>query len=101
MAQSDLDSMSVKDTAPKTAYDNISEWVESPNDVENRAAAKAAGVKDAAYIDYDVALENYESRPDIENLARKNARNNPQTFADAAFMRSVDADAIDGGSSAP
>lgn len=99
MAQSDLDSMEVvKTDDPRTAYDNISEWGESPNDVENRAAAAAAGVKDAAYIDYDVALENYESRPDIEDLARKNSRNNPVDFADAEFMRSVDADAIDGGS---
>jgi hypothetical protein len=90
MAQEDLDNMPVvKTDEPKTAYDNIGEWVESPNDVENREAAAAAGVLDASFIGYEAALEDYESRPDIETLAQKNARNNPADFADPAFMRQV------------
>jgi hypothetical protein len=90
MAQEDLDNMPVvKTDAAKTAYDNIGEWVESPNDVENREAAAAAGVKDASYIGYEAALEDYEARADVETLAQKNARNNPDDFADAAFMRQV------------
>jgi hypothetical protein len=101
MAQEDLDAMPVvKTDEPKTAYDNIGEWVESPNDVENREAAAAAGVKDASFIGYEAALEDYESRPDIETLAQKNARNNPDTFADAAFMRSVGQENPEGSSAA-
>lgn len=100
MAQSDLDAMPVvKTDAPRTAQDNIAEWNESPNDVENRAAAAAAGVKDAAFIGYEDALTAYEAREDVEPLAEKNARDIPTTFADAAFMREAPGGA--GGSSAP
>lgn len=100
MAQEDLDNMPVvKTDAPRTAYDNIAEWNESPNDVENRAAAEAAGVKDASFIGYEDALRDYEARADVEPLAEKNARDMPTEFEDAAFMRaSVDGP---GGSSAP
>lgn len=95
MAQEDLDTMAVAKTdAPKTAYDNIGEWVEQPNDVENREAAAAAGVKDASFIGYEEALEDYEARVDVEDLAHKAARNGvapdaAATFADGAFMRQV------------
>lgn len=93
MAQEDLDNMAVvKTDAAKTAYDNIGEWNESPNDVENREAAAAAGVKDASFIGYEAALEAYEARADVETLAEKGARNGvgtPATFADGAFMRQV------------
>lgn len=93
MAQEDLDSMPVaKDFPAKTALDNLSEWHDSPNDVENRAAAEAAGVKDAAYINYDVALDAYASRVDVEDLAHKNARDIPSDFADADFMRANGSD---------
>ena len=57
------------------------------SDVDNAAAAEAAGVKDASFINYAVALEAYEDRPDIENLANRRARDFPVSFADAAFMR--------------
>jgi hypothetical protein len=95
MAQEDLDNMPVAKTdEPRTAYDNIGDVNESPNDVENRAAAEAAGVKHAAYIGYEDALLDYEARPDIEDLAHKAARNGvapdaAATFADGAFMREV------------
>lgn len=90
MAQEDLDNMPVvKTDEPRTAYDNIGEWNEQPNDVENREAAAAAGVKDASYIGYETALEAYEAREDVETLAEKNARDMPETFGDAAFMRAA------------
>lgn len=91
MAKEDLDNMQTgkrQAAAPVEATDNLVGFGESINDIENRAAAEAAGVRDPAHIDYDVALEAYEARNDVESLARKNARNNPETFADAAFMRS-------------
>lgn len=91
MAQEDLDNMVVvKTDDPKTAQANIAEWAESPNDVENRAAAEAAGVKDAAFINYDVALDAYAAREDVEPLAEKNSRDMPADFAEASFMRTVD-----------
>lgn len=34
-------------------------------DADNKRRAEEAGVSDAAYIDYDEALENYRARPDI------------------------------------
>lgn len=89
MAKSDMDTMRVsRQEEPRTAYDNIADVHESPNDVENREAAAAAGVKRASFIDYDVALDAYAARPDVEDLQHKNARNNPVDFDDADFMRS-------------
>lgn len=102
MAQSDLDAMVVETKgAPKTATDNLAGLGPEVNDVENAAAAAAAGVLRASFIDYDVALEAYEARSDVEELAHKNARDMPADFAEAGFMRQVGADAIDHGSSAP
>lgn len=90
MAQEDLDAMPVAEKPVVTASDNLVGYGEQVNDVENRAAAAAAGVIDAAYINYDVALDAYAARSDIEDLGRKNARNNPDDFADASFMRTDD-----------
>ena len=93
MAQSDLDSMQtgIRQAAdPVEAEDNLVGYGESVNDVENRAAAQAAGVKDAAFINYDVALDAYAARDDVEDLAHKNARDMPSDFADASFMRTDD-----------
>lgn len=105
MAQEDLDTMVVvKTDAANTADDNITEWTESaqqPNEIENRQAAADAGVSNAAYIRYDVALDKYADRSDVEDLAHKNARDMPADFAEAGFMRSADADARDHGSSTP
>jgi hypothetical protein len=74
---------------PRTALDRVNETVYATPDAENRAAATAAGLKDAAYIDYDEALTNYESREDIESLASKQTRNAPDGFAAADYMRSL------------
>lgn len=99
MAQADLDAMAMAKTeAPATAGDNIGEFGESPNDVENRAAAEAAGVKDAAFINYDVALDAYAARDDVEPLAEKNSRDMPADFAEASFMRTVDGETGTGSS---
>lgn len=87
MAQSDLDSMPQDNYEPKTATENLVGYGESVNDVENREAAQAAGVLDAAYIDYDEALDAYQARDDIEDLAHRRARDFPADFADADFMR--------------
>jgi len=72
-----------------TAADNLVGFGESENDAENRAAAQAAGVIDAAYINYDVALDAYAARADVESLGRKNTRNAPADFGDASFMRTT------------
>lgn len=87
MAQADLDSMPADNREPKTASENLVGYGEQVNDVENREAAAAAGVIDAAYIDYDEALDAYAARDDIEDLARRRARDFPADFADADFMR--------------
>lgn len=94
MAQTDLDNMAVaKDNEPaRTAYDNINDWDgEGHVDLEtvNRQLAADAGVRHAAFINYDVALDAYAARPDIEDLAHKNARDMPADFADASFMRTT------------
>lgn len=75
--------------APLDADDNIAGLGTQTVDITAAAAAAAAGVYNAAFIDYANALEAYESRSDVETLAHKNARNAPDTFADADFMRSV------------
>ncbi len=102
MAQSDLDSMVVVKTGDdsyKTASEQLAGFGESPNDVENREAAAAAGVIQAGFIRYDVALDRYAAREDVESLQRKNARDMPSDFKDASFMRTVDGN-VGSGSSA-
>jgi hypothetical protein len=90
MAQSDLDAMVVVGTDdPKTAEDNIGGLGPEANDVENAAAAAAHGVWRASFINYDVALDKYAARDDVEDLAHKNARDIPADFADASFMRTT------------
>lgn len=101
MGQADLDAMQtgVRQAAdPVEAEDNLVGYGEQINDVENAAAAAAAGVKNAAFINYDVALDAYAARDDVEDLAHKNARNHPDDFADASFMRTVDGEAGSGSS---
>lgn len=98
MAQADLDAMPVAEKPVVTAADNLVGYGESVNDVENAAAAAAAGVIDAAYINYDVALDAYASRDDIESLDRKNKRDAPADFADASFMRTDDGEPGSGSS---
>jgi hypothetical protein len=92
MAQTDLDTMQTgkrQNAAPVEASANLAGGGESINDVANKLAAANAGVLRASLINYDVALDAYAARKDIEDLAQKNARDNPADFADASFMRTV------------
>lgn len=99
MAQSDLDAMVVsKQDPPLTAYDQTANIGPEANDAENKAAAAAAGVLRASFINYDVALDAYAARDDVEDLAHKNARDMPADFADASFMRTVSGAAGSGSS---
>lgn len=101
MAQADLDAMPVakEGEAPKTAQDNVADLGESIVDTSAAERAAAEGVRSAAYINYDVALDAYAAREDVEDLAHKNARDIPGDFADASFMRTTDG-ATGSGSSA-
>lgn len=101
MAQEDLDAMQtgVRQAAdPVEAEEQLEGYGESIVDTEAKAAAEAAGVRYAAFINYDVALDAYAARDDVEDLAHKNARDNPQDFADASFMRTVDGETGSGSS---
>jgi hypothetical protein len=53
------------------------------------ALADEHGVTDAVFADYEHALENYESRPDVETLEARRARENGTSFHDASFRRQV------------
>lgn len=100
MAQSDLDSMAIakENEAPKTASQQLEGLGEDINDVAAAQAAADAGVIRASFINYDVALDNYAARDDVEDLAHKNARDMPSDFADASFMRTADGQAGSGSS---
>lgn len=93
MAESDLDTMPTgkrQAADPVEAADGLVGFGESIVDTEAKAAAADAGVLYAAFINYDVALDAYAARGDVEDLAHKNARDMPEDFADASFMRTVD-----------
>ena len=93
MAESDLDNMKTGNRQAADAVEadeQLANFGESVNDTQNREAAAAAGVRDAAFINYDVALDAYAARGDVESLQRKNARDIPADFADASFMRTDD-----------
>lgn len=74
---------------PLTALDRVSETINETPDAENRAAATAAGVKDAGHIDYVAALEAHQSREDIETLASRRAREYGVDFEAGEFMREL------------
>ena len=69
---------------PVTANDKVAETVVETPDQENRDEALANGVQDAAFIDYDVALNAYGAREDIEDLDSKVRRNTGLTGAAVA-----------------
>src|SRR5690349_7838502 len=74
---------------PVTARKRIEQFGESEVELEGRARATAEGLKHPAYIDYDVALEAYQSREDIETLQSKQTRNAPADFEAAGYMRAL------------
>lgn len=53
-----------------------------------RQKAVTAGVTRTEYVDYATALENYESRDDVEPLVERRAREAATAFADQDFRRS-------------
>ena len=54
---------------------------------EDAQRAADAGVTSVSYIDYAEALDNYGTRPDVEPLAHRRARELASDFADQDFMR--------------
>ena len=74
---------------PLTALDRVNETVNETPDAENKLEAYNAGVKDAAFIDYDVALEAHEAREDIETLASRRAREYGTDYNAGEFMREL------------
>lgn len=82
---------------PVTAQDAIADLGPLATDEANKAKAAKAGVIDAAYVDYDKALKNYEARSDIETLEQRLARENGGTFSAAKHVRAVqDSEYVDG-----
>lgn len=75
---------------PRTAHDVVAEV--GPVDVADaKKRAAEAGVTDAAFIEYEEALHNYESRPDVETLKERRAREAGDTFDAAGFRRQIGA----------
>lgn len=64
---------------------------ERGNKVDEEAAKRAeeAGVVAPEYVDYEEAQRNYESRPDVETLEHRRAREAGTSFDDTKFRREV------------
>lgn len=76
---------------PKTSQDAVAPHLD-PLAGEAEKMAEDAGVKDAAFVDYEDAMDNYQQRADVETLASRRAREGGWKFEDTAFRRKVDAD---------
>lgn len=90
MAESDYnvaDRVPDSGSFPVTAGDKVGETVQETPDADAKAAADSAGVSHPAYIGYAAALATHQSRPDIETLADRRAREYGDQFSDADFMR--------------
>lgn len=72
-------------------YSGLLASEERGNKVDEDRAKRAedAKVTDPAFVDYEHALENYESRPDVETLEQRRARENGTSYHDASFRREV------------
>lgn len=57
-------------------------------EADERDKATTAGVTRTEYVDYVGALENYQSRDDVEPLVERRAREAAADFADQSFRRS-------------
>ena len=79
--------MAKNEYKPRTAQDNIAGFGPLSTDVENKKKAEEAGVVDVAYVGYEEALKNYESRSDIETLEQRLAREVGRTFEEGAIVR--------------
>lgn len=98
MAQSDLDTFADNEVGFKTAQEVVDTYGPDGLLEANAAAAAAAGVRRASFIDYDEALTNYTDRDDIESLAARADRERPDHFSDADWVR---ASAASGSASEP
>lgn len=75
---------------PRTAHDVVA--TVGPVDVADaKERAREAGVTDAAFIQYEEAMKNYESRSDVEPLKERRAREGGRDFSEADFRRKVGA----------
>lgn len=85
-------------TNDKVSYDGLTAGdVLAPNantevDAEAAKRAEDAGVVDAAYVDYEKAIANYEARPDVETLEQRRAREAGVKFEEAKFVREGESD---------
>ena len=61
-------------------------------DEDAKARAEAAGVANVSYIDYAAAMDNYESRDDVETLAHRRAREISTDDTQTDFARAADYD---------
>lgn len=57
---------------------------------DDKELAEEAGKANAKNVDYVEALQNYESRADVETLAARRAREAGVSFEDAEFARTND-----------
>lgn len=73
---------------PETAQDVVAPHA-AKADAEAAELAEQEGVLAAAYVDYEKALKNYESRSDVETLEARRARENGTAFSEANFRREV------------
>lgn len=92
MAKADYEVADREGDFPVTANDKVAETVYETPDEENRDRALAAGVKDAAFIDYDEALTAYGNREDIEDFdsyTRRTYGVTGATFAAGEHMREL------------
>ena len=75
------------DYKPKTAQDNASGLGSLVTDLENDKRAADEGVLHEAFVGYEEALDNYQSRSDVETLEQRLAREVGPEFATAHFAR--------------
>ncbi len=76
---------------PVTAEDALAPHGD-PVAKERAERAEEAGVVAPEYVNYVEALENYESRSDVETLEARRARENGTSFRDAQFRRDLNSD---------
>lgn len=76
-----------EDYKPVTAHDNAQGIGPLASDLESEKRAKDEGVTSPAYVGYEEALKNYESRSDVETLEQRLAREVGPSFDAAQFAR--------------
>ena len=75
------------DYKPVTAQDKASTLGSLVTDLENEKRAADEGVLHEAFVGYEEALDNYQSRSDVETLEQRLAREVGPEFAAAHFAR--------------